>query len=181
MSRALATVDVFTTTPYAGNPVAVVLDGEGLSSAEMQRFTNWMNLSETTFVLPPSADGAHYRVRIFTPVLELPFAGHPTLGTCHARLAGGLRGPRVLPQGRQHGRGPGHRQPQRVAGRVAAADRPRDGALCREPGHRTRAVRARPCHDRRRRRDLDRRRHRHARGGAGGPLVCGNRGWGGTL
>jgi len=86
MARPLSTVDVFTATPYAGNPVAVVLDGEGLSGEEMQRFARWMNLSETTFVLPPAADGADYRVRIFTPVQELPFAGHPTLGTCHAWL-----------------------------------------------------------------------------------------------
>jgi PhzF family phenazine biosynthesis protein len=80
-------VDVFTTEPYAGNPVAVVLDGTGLSTEEMQRFAHWMNLSETTFVLPPSAAEADYRVRIFTPVAELPFAGHPTLGTCHAWLS----------------------------------------------------------------------------------------------
>jgi PhzF family phenazine biosynthesis protein len=66
--------------------VAVVLDAEGLSDEEMQRFARWTNLSETTFVLPPSDPGADYRVRIFTPVLELPFAGHPTLGTCHAWL-----------------------------------------------------------------------------------------------
>jgi len=77
---------VFTTTPYHGNPVAVVLDGTGLSTAEMQRFAHWMNLSETTYVLPPETAGADYRVRIFTPVAELPFAGHPTLGTCHAWL-----------------------------------------------------------------------------------------------
>jgi PhzF family phenazine biosynthesis protein len=80
-------VDVFTDTPYLGNPVAVVLDGQGLSSAEMQRFARWTNLSETTFVLPPTAPGADYAVRIFTPTTELPFAGHPTLGTCHAWLA----------------------------------------------------------------------------------------------
>jgi PhzF family phenazine biosynthesis protein len=86
MSRPLSTVDVFTATPYAGNPVAVVLDAEGLSGEDMQRFARWMNLSETTFVLPPAAGGADYRVRIFTPVRELPFAGHPTLGTCHAWL-----------------------------------------------------------------------------------------------
>src|SRR5436190_7922553 len=86
MSRRLSTVDVFTATPYAGNPVAVVLDAEGLSGEDMQRFARWMNLSETTFVLPPAAGGADYRVRIFTPVRELPFAGHPTLGTCHAWL-----------------------------------------------------------------------------------------------
>jgi PhzF family phenazine biosynthesis protein len=89
--RPLAQVDVFTTTPYAGNPVAVVLDGAGLTTAQMQRFANWTNLSETTFVLAPDAPGADYRVRIFTPVAELPFAGHPTLGTCHAWLeAGGV-------------------------------------------------------------------------------------------
>ncbi len=89
MTRALYLVDVFTTEPYRGNPVAVVLDGTGMSSADMQRFAHWMNLSETTFVLPPSDAGADYRVRIFTPVAELPFAGHPTLGTCHAWLAAG--------------------------------------------------------------------------------------------
>ena len=80
-------VDVFTTTPYAGNPVAVVLEAEGLTTEQMQGFAHWTNLSETTFVLPPTAPGADYRVRIFTPVAELPFAGHPTLGTCHAWLA----------------------------------------------------------------------------------------------
>jgi len=85
--RPFEQVDVFTRTPYAGNPVAVVLDGAGLSSAEMQRFAHWTNLSETTFVLPPSVPEADYRVRIFTPVAELPFAGHPTLGTCHAWLS----------------------------------------------------------------------------------------------
>jgi PhzF family phenazine biosynthesis protein len=91
MQRPFAQVDVFTPTPYAGNPVAVVLDGTGLTDDQMQRFANWTNLSETTFVLPPSAAEADYRVRIFTPVLELPFAGHPTLGTCHAwlEIAGG--------------------------------------------------------------------------------------------
>jgi PhzF family phenazine biosynthesis protein len=87
MQRPFRQVDVFTTTPYRGNPVAVVLDGSGLETAEMQRFAHWTNLSETTFVLPPSDPAADYRVRIFTPVLELPFAGHPTLGTCHAWLA----------------------------------------------------------------------------------------------
>jgi PhzF family phenazine biosynthesis protein len=91
--RAFSQVDVFTEVPYRGNPVAVVLDGQGLSQDEMQRFARWTNLSETTFVLPPAADGADYRVRIFTPSQELPFAGHPTLGTCHAWLsAGGQRG-----------------------------------------------------------------------------------------
>src|SRR3954463_16326798 len=89
MPRPLREVDVFTTTAYTGNPVAVVHDADGLSSEEMQRFANWMNFSETTFLLPPEQAGADYRVRIFTPVLELPFAGHPTLGTCHAWLTGG--------------------------------------------------------------------------------------------
>lgn len=80
---------MFGSAPYRGNPVAVVLDGAGLSSEQMQRFAHWMNLSETTYVLPPSAEGADYQVRIFTPVAELPFAGHPTLGTCHAWLEAG--------------------------------------------------------------------------------------------
>lgn len=92
-ARPMMTVDVFTATPYKGNPVAVVLDGSGLDEAQMQAFARWTNLSETTFVLPPSeagrAQGADYRVRIFTPAAEMPFAGHPTLGTCHAWLAQG--------------------------------------------------------------------------------------------
>ena len=93
--RPFQQVDVFTTTPYRGNPLAVVLDGSGLSTAEMQQFTNWTNLSECTFLLPPTpegaAAGADYRVRIFCPGRELPFAGHPTLGSCHAWLqAGGV-------------------------------------------------------------------------------------------
>jgi PhzF family phenazine biosynthesis protein len=87
--RAFRQVDVFSATPYAGNPLAVVLDADRLSTAEMQRFANWTNLSETTFVLPPSVAGADYQVRIFTASSELPFAGHPTLGTCHAWLAAG--------------------------------------------------------------------------------------------
>jgi PhzF family phenazine biosynthesis protein len=94
-SRPFKQVDVFTATPYRGNPLAVVLDGSGLSTEAMQHFTNWTNLSECTFVLPPSdegrAAGADYRVRIFCPGRELPFAGHPTLGSCHAWLeAGGV-------------------------------------------------------------------------------------------
>jgi PhzF family phenazine biosynthesis protein len=89
MSRRFAQVDVFGSDGGAGNPVAVVLDAEGVSDEEMQRFANWTNLAETTFVLPPISPEADYRVRIFTPVLELPFAGHPTLGTCHAWLEGG--------------------------------------------------------------------------------------------
>jgi PhzF family phenazine biosynthesis protein len=89
MPRRFMQVDVFTHEPYRGNPVAVVLDAEGLSTEEMQRFAEWTNLSETTFVLPPTRDGADYRARIFTPTEELPFAGHPTLGTCHAWLTSG--------------------------------------------------------------------------------------------
>jgi PhzF family phenazine biosynthesis protein len=89
MLRPFAQVDVFTPTPYRGNPVAVVLDGEGLTTEQMQRFAHWMNLSETTYVLPPTVPDADYQVRIFTPADELPFAGHPTLGTCHAWLQGG--------------------------------------------------------------------------------------------
>ena len=88
MRRPLVEVDVFTDVAYRGNPVAVVLDGGGLDTEQMQRFASWTNLSETTFVLPPEDPAADYRVRIFTPVAELPFAGHPTLGTCHAWLEG---------------------------------------------------------------------------------------------
>ncbi|HTW03928.1 MAG TPA: PhzF family phenazine biosynthesis protein [Streptosporangiaceae bacterium] len=89
MRRGFRQVDVFTTTPYLGNPVAVVLDAAGVSDDEMARFARWTNLSETTFVLPPDDGEADYRVRIFTPAVELPFAGHPTLGTCHAWLDAG--------------------------------------------------------------------------------------------
>jgi PhzF family phenazine biosynthesis protein len=89
--RPFKQIDVFTDTPYLGNPLAVVLDGNGLSTEEMQRFTNWTNLSEATFLLPPTQAGADYRVRIFCPGRELPFAGHPTLGSCHAWLQAGGR------------------------------------------------------------------------------------------
>jgi PhzF family phenazine biosynthesis protein len=84
-------VDVFTATAYRGNPLAVVLDGSGLDDEAMQRFARWTNLSETTFLLPPTQAQADYRVRIFTPGGELPFAGHPTLGSCHAWLEAGGR------------------------------------------------------------------------------------------
>jgi PhzF family phenazine biosynthesis protein len=100
--RRFQQVDVFTTTPYRGNPLAVVLDGEDLDTETMQHFTNWTNLSECTFLLPPTdagkAQGADYRVRIFCPGRELPFAGHPTLGSCHAWLqAGGVaRGEHIV-------------------------------------------------------------------------------------
>jgi PhzF family phenazine biosynthesis protein len=93
MQRAFKQVDVFTAKPYFGNALAVVLDGSSLSDAQMQRFAAWTNLSETTFILPPTpeaaAAGADYQVRIFTTAYEMPFAGHPTLGSCHAWLANG--------------------------------------------------------------------------------------------
>jgi len=83
-------VDVFTDRPFFGNPVAVVLDADGIDADEMQRIAAWTNLSETTFVLPPQAPGADYRLRTFTPAAELPFAGHPTIGSAHAVLEAGL-------------------------------------------------------------------------------------------
>ncbi|MGH8216668.1 MAG: PhzF family phenazine biosynthesis protein, partial [Rhodanobacteraceae bacterium] len=89
--RRFRQVDVFGSAAYRGNPVAVVIDGEGLDDAAMAAFTCWTNLSEATFVLPPRDPRADYRVRIFTAGRELPFAGHPTLGTAHAWLeAGGV-------------------------------------------------------------------------------------------
>jgi PhzF family phenazine biosynthesis protein len=82
-------IDVFGSGAFTGNPVAVVHDAEGLSTDEMMEITRWLNLSETTFLLRPTTDEADYRVRIFTLRGELPFAGHPTLGTCHAWLSAG--------------------------------------------------------------------------------------------
>lgn len=87
--RRFSQLDVFTATPLKGNPLAVVHDADGLSDAEMAAFARWTNLSETTFLLPPTDARADYQVRIFTPGGELPFAGHPTLGSCHAWLAAG--------------------------------------------------------------------------------------------
>ena len=80
MRRPFTQVDVFSAEPFAGNPVAVVLDADGLSTEQMQAFARWTNLSETTFVLPPKAAGADYRVRLFTPVTELQFARLAALG-----------------------------------------------------------------------------------------------------
>ena len=99
-ARRFMQVDVFTSRPYVGNPLAVVVDGEGLTTGQMQAFANWTNLSETTFLLPAQSPGADYRVRIFSPGRELPFAGHPTLGSCHAWLkAGGRpRGEQIVQQ-----------------------------------------------------------------------------------
>jgi PhzF family phenazine biosynthesis protein len=87
--RGFLQVDVFADRPGAGNGLAVVLDADGLEAAAMQAFANWTNLSETAFVLPPTQPGASYRVRIFTPRSELPFAGHPSVGTAHALLDAG--------------------------------------------------------------------------------------------
>ncbi len=87
--RRFKQIDVFTEQPCLGNALAVVLDSDGLDDAAMQRFARWTNLSETTFLLPPTDPAADYRVRIFTPGEELPFAGHPTLGSCHAWLEAG--------------------------------------------------------------------------------------------
>lgn len=85
-SRDFSQVDVFSTEPYRGNPVAVVMDAEGIGDDAMQAFARWTNLSETTFILPATSPAADYRLRIFTPSRELPFAGHPTLGSAHAWL-----------------------------------------------------------------------------------------------
>jgi PhzF family phenazine biosynthesis protein len=89
-------VDVFTPRPLRGNPLAVVVGADALTDAQMAAFANWTNLSETTFLLQPRTSGADYRVRIFTPQRELPFAGHPTLGSCHVWLSSGAR-----PNGRE--------------------------------------------------------------------------------
>lgn len=89
MRRRYALVDVFPDGPLSGNPLAVVLDSDGLTTEQMLALARWLNLSETTFLVPPTDAGADYRVRIFTLAGELPFAGHPTLGTCHAWLTAG--------------------------------------------------------------------------------------------
>jgi PhzF family phenazine biosynthesis protein len=88
-TRRFSQLDVFTAVPLLGNPLAVVHDAEGLSDERMAAIARWTNLSETAFLLPPTDALADYRVRIFTPARELPFAGHPTLGSCHAWLAAG--------------------------------------------------------------------------------------------
>ena len=90
-AHAFQQVDVFTAVPFQGNPVAVVLDGDELSGAAMQSIAAWTNLSETTFVCAPTDPRADYRLRIFTPRRELPFAGHPTIGSAHAALRHGLK------------------------------------------------------------------------------------------
>ena len=90
-ARRFVQCDVFSPTPTRGNALAVVVDGEGLSDEQMARFATWTNLAETTFLLPPADPSADYRVRIFTPTREMPFAGHPTLGSCAAWLHAGGR------------------------------------------------------------------------------------------
>ncbi len=100
MKRRFIQCDVFTATPTLGNALAVVADAGGLSDQQMQSFAAWTNLAETTFLLPPTDDAADYRVRIFTPSREMPFAGHPTLGSCAAwlHLGGSPRQPGVVIQ-----------------------------------------------------------------------------------
>lgn len=128
-SRAFRQVDVFTDVPFLGNPVAVVLEGDGLSDVEMAAFARWTNLSETTFVLPPTDRRADYRLRIFTPSGELPFAGHPTLGSCHAWLTTGAtpRSPGVVVQECGAGLIDVRRDGSRLA--FAAPPRRREGPL----------------------------------------------------
>ena len=89
MKRSFRQVNVFSADPLGGNPLAVVHAADGLTEQRMAAFARWTNLSETTYLLNPTDDAADYRVRIFTPSGELPFAGHPTLGSCHAWLAAG--------------------------------------------------------------------------------------------
>lgn len=128
MTRPFQLVDVFGVEPFTGNPLGVVADADGLSTEEMQAITRWLNLSETAFLLPPTDPGADYRVRIFTLAHELPFAGHPTLGSCHAWLAAGGKPQRddaIIQQC-----GAGLVEVRREAGQLAFAAPPliRDGA-----------------------------------------------------
>ena len=139
-ARRFSQLDVFTATPLRGNPLAVVHDAKGLSDAEMANFARWTNLSETTFLLPPDDPAADYRLRIFTPGGELPFAGHPTLGSCHAWLAeGGVpRDPKVVVQQCGVGRVRVRREATRLA--FAAPALRRTGTV--EPALRAQAVAA---------------------------------------
>ena len=139
-ARRFSQLDVFTATPLRGNPLAVVHDAQGLSDAGMADFARWTNLSETTFLLPPYDPAADYRLRIFTPGGELPFAGHPTLGSCHAWLAeGGVpRDPKVVVQQCGVGRVRVRREATRLA--FAAPALRRTGTV--EPALRAQAVAA---------------------------------------
>ncbi len=132
--RPFRQVDVFAAEALRGNPVAVVHDAEGLTGEQMARFARWTNLSETTFLLPPTTEEADYRLRIFTPAEELPFAGHPTLGSAHAWLEAGRRPGRGRRGGagvrRRAGPAParaaaGLRRARRSCGRVAVTDEQR--------------------------------------------------------
>ena len=138
--RRFSQLDVFSATPLRGNPLAVVHDARGLSDAQMADFACWTHLSETTFLLPPDDPAADYRVRIFTPGGELPFAGHPTLGSCHAWLAeGGVpRDPAVVVQQCGVGRVRVRREATRLA--FAAPALRRTGTV--EPALRAQAVAA---------------------------------------
>ena len=138
--RRFSQLDVFSATPLRGNPLAVVHDACGLSDAQMADFARWTHLSETTFLLPPDDPAADYRVRIFTPGGELPFAGHPTLGSCHAWLAeGGVpRDPAVVVQQCGVGRVRVRREATRLA--FAAPALRRTGTV--EPALRAQAVAA---------------------------------------
>ena len=138
--RRFSQLDVFSATPLRGNPLAVVHDARGLSDAQMADFARWTHLSETTFLLPPDDPAADYRVRIFTPGGELPFAGHPTLGSCHAWLAeGGVpRDPAVVVQQCGVGRVRVRREATRLA--FAAPALRRTGTV--EPALRAQAVAA---------------------------------------
>ena len=133
-------LDVFTTVPMRGNPLAVVHEAQGLTDAQMADMARWTNLSETTFLLPPDDAEADYRVRIFTPGGELPFAGHPTLGSCHAWLAAGgvPRDAQVVVQQCGVGRVPVRREGERLA--FAAPALRRTGPV--EPTLRAQAVAA---------------------------------------
>lgn len=132
MSRPFQIVDVFSDAPFLGNPLAVIAEADDLSLERMQAITRWLNHSETTFLLPPADPAADYRVRIFTLDRELPFAGHPTLGTCHAWLkAGGIpKNPDRIVQEC----GAGLIPIRRVDGRLAFAAPPlmRDGPVAAE-------------------------------------------------
>ncbi|GAA1481536.1 PhzF family phenazine biosynthesis protein [Gordonia sinesedis] len=139
MIRRFAQVDVFGAHPLAGNPVAVVLDADGLSDETMADFARWTNLSETTFVLPPTDPAADYRLRIFTPRNELPFAGHPTLGSAHAWLAdGGTPSGADIVQECGAGLVPIRPDGPRLA--FAAPERTRSGPV--DPGTRTEVIAA---------------------------------------
>jgi PhzF family phenazine biosynthesis protein len=131
VNRRIRLVDVFGDRPLAGNPLAVVIDADDLSTPELQEFARWMNFSETAFLLPPTTREADYRVRIFTLFGELPFAGHPTLGSCHVWLReSGATGDEVVQEC-----GAGLIR-LRVSGRQVAFEAPpliRSGPL--DPGH----------------------------------------------